>query len=105
MNKEEWRKVEAWVYEALDLGRSEKRVMLKALLDEYGELGKEAAELVEAHDHISKFLEPPFWSDLQLKDKYFSGAGSEVQRPNSVIDQLRQVLACWQERAETEEEQ
>lgn len=98
MNRDEWHKVEAWVYQALDLARLEQRAMLKALIEEQGELGKAAAELVAAHDHIGNFLDPPFWRDRQLKTKYFSDGNTSPGKEHSVLTQLGRVLACWHEK-------
>lgn len=59
MKKDEWRQVEAWVYRALELSEDERQIMLEGLSARQQILGKEVMALVEAHQHISKFLEPP----------------------------------------------
>ena len=93
--------VEVWVYQALDLAEPEQRTMLEALIKEHGDLGRVAAELVAAHDHITHFLDPPFWNDLQLKSKYLIDGSSLPEIETSVLGRLGKVLAFWHDREKT----
>lgn len=64
MKQQEWHQIETWVHQILALPAKDRHVMLAELRRNHGALGREAAQLVEAHKHIEHFLEPPLGNAL-----------------------------------------